>query len=400
MNIEKYLRAKIIFPLIITFSFLIFLTHLSYTKTALYSDSRFYYSYTMSWVKDHDIKLNSELLTLTGSKPLTNSKGLAVNTFWPGVSIIWIPAYWQADNFIRLVNLFGNFANNDGLGIIYQIPLAVTSILLATFGLYLIFKIMTNYFPKKTSLITIVALFSTTNLLFYTAVEPLMSHAISFFTTSFFLYYFVNHKSGKGNYFILGLLAGAAGLVRVLNSFLLIIPAIEIGKSRYKIGQKIVFSVKLLFGYLIGFLPQIYIWKLFFNRYIIGPSWGYGFNFRNPHIDYVLFNPQNGLFTLTPVLFFAILGMIFFWKRNKELAFIGLLYFALQLYLVSSWAEYTQGGSFSIRMLVNTYPLLSFGFAEVIDKFEKNFGGVKTIFVIGLLTLLNILLIIRYLLIF
>jgi len=94
------LKAKFIFTTIFIGSFLIFLAHLAYTKTALYSDSRFYYSYTMSWVKDHDIRLNNELLTLTGTSPLTNNQDLAVNTYSPGVSVFWIPAYWLANNFV------------------------------------------------------------------------------------------------------------------------------------------------------------------------------------------------------------------------------------------------------------------------------------------------------------
>jgi hypothetical protein len=404
--VKGLLKAKIIFPAIFIGSLAIFLAHLAYTKTALYSDTRFYYSYTMSWVKDHDIRLNSELLTLTGTEPLTNSQGLAVNTFWPGVSVFWIPAYWLADNFVNIVNIFGDFMDDSGLSLVYQIPLAATSIFFATFGLYLIYSILKDYFSKKISLLATITLFSTTNLLFYIAVEPLTSHAISFFTTALFVYYFTKHKNDKNYYLILGFLAGVSGLVRVLNSFLIIIPSIQIIRNRLKLNYTKATSdgLKLLLaltaGYLIGFFPQIYVWKLFFNEFILGPSWGYGFDFKNPHIIHVLFNSQNGLFTLTPIILFSIMGMILFWKRKKELAFYGLLYFLIQLFLISSWAVYTQAGSYSIRMLVNTYPLLSFGLAEIVDKYKNQFGENKTIITISFLSVLNTVLIIRYLLLY
>lgn len=299
---------------------------------------------------------------------------------------------------LTIVNIFGNFLDNSGLSLVYQIPVAATSILLATFGLYLLSQILTSYFSKRTSLLAAITLFSTTNLLFYVAVEPLTSHAISFFSAALFIYYFLRYKKGNNYYFILGLLAGVSGLVRVLNSFLVIIPAIQIlSSSKHNLTHKLKLELKLALGYLIGFLPQIYIWKLFFNKFIIGPSWGYGFDFGNPHITHVLFNSQNGLFTLTPIILFAILGMIFFWKRNKSLAFYGLLYFALHLFLVSSWAEFTQGGSYSIRMLINTYPLLAFGFAEIVERVENAIGRNKTVAVILGLSALNATLIIRYL---
>jgi len=219
--------------------------------------------------------------------------------------------------------------------------------------------------------------------------------------SSLFIYYFVSNRKRNDSYFVLGLFAGIAGLVRALNSFLILIPAIEILRlQKQSLSDKFKLGVKLTLGYLIGFLPQIYIWKLFFNKLIIGPSWGYGFNFRSPQIIHVLFNDQNGLLTLTPVVFVALAGMILFWRKNKKLAFYGFVYFILHLFLVSSWAEYTQGGSYSIRMLVNTYPLLAFGLAEIIKRYSDRLGESKTIMTIVVLSLLNAMLIINYLLIY
>jgi hypothetical protein len=398
---KRLLKARFVFPAIFIFSLSVFLAHISYTKTALYSDSRFYYSYTLSWVKDHDIKLNSELLAITGNDPSTNKKGLAVNTFSPGTSIFWVPSFWLADSFVKSVNLFGNLLDQSGLSVVYQTPPAVTSILLLTLGLYLVYRTLLDFFSVKNSLLTSISLLTTTNLLFYAAVEPLMSHAISFFISALFLFYFTKYKGRRNSYFVLGFLAGVAGLVRILNSFLILIPAIKVLRlEKRNLIDKLKLEGKLALGYLIGFFPQIYICNLFFNEFIIGPSWGYGFDFRNPHIIHVLFNTQNGLFTLTPIVFVAISGMIFFWKRNKELAFFGLSYFILHLFLVSSWAVFTQGGSYSIRMLITTYPLLAFGLAEIIKQYKGLVGENTTVITIFGLSFLNVALMTRYLLLY
>jgi hypothetical protein len=398
---KSLLKAKYVFPLIFFGSFFIFLTHLAFTKTALYSDSRFYYSYTVSWVKDHDIRINEELLKLTAEEPSVNKSGLAVNTFPPGVSILWIPSFWLADNFAKSVNLFGEYLDDSGYGINYQTEVATASILLMTLGLYLVYRMLSEYFSEKISLLSSITLFTTTNLLFYGAMEPLMTHSISFFTSALFIYYFQKHIRNKNSYLVLGFLAGIAGLVRALNSFLILIPFFELlTDTKRGLKEKVTNNLKLALGYLMGFFPQIYLWKLFFNEYIIGPSWGYGFDFKNPQIIHVLFNTQNGLLTLTPISFIAFLGTILFWKKGKKLAFYGISYFILQLYLISSWAEFTQGGSYSIRMLVNTYPLLSFGLAEILKRYQDGFGETKTILTISALSAINAFLIVRYLLIY
>lgn len=414
--ITFFFNAKCLFLLIFFASFLLFLAHISYTKTALYSDSRFYFAYTRSLVKDHDIKLTNDFLMMD-IQPFENENGLAVNTYSPGTSFFWIPLYWMVDNVVSIYKV------DDGLTLLHQISSGFTSIFLATLGLFLIYRVLSDYFPKNISLLATFLLFSTTNLLFYMGVEPLTSHAASFFTTAFFLYFFIKHKKDRYYYLTLGIIAGVCGVVRILDSFILIIPITELLIKKFRIILKLKLVLILTTGFLIGFLPQIYIWKIFFDRYMLGPSWGYPFDFKNPHILYVLFNSQNGLFLLTPIVGIAVIVLLLktlgfgilklfeilnlgFGISNKiekvppRIFFYALLYFLLHLYLISSWAVFTQGGSYSIRMMISTYPLLSFGSAYLIDYFNKKIGELKTVLGIFILSFTNIVLIIRYLLLF
>ena len=186
--------------------------------------------------------------------------------------------------------------------------------------------------------------------------------------------------------------------------------------------------MQLVIGFLVGFLPQIILWKYFYNTFWLSPYFGTGFNLLKPQVIYVLFNTQNGLFTITPIVGISFLGLFLlkrrFYTKNTLICIKNnifgdhnllrelqtrvrgvyplysylLIYFLLQLYLVSSWGAYFQGGSYSIRMLITTYPLLSFGLASSVEKFINKFGEIFTILAVFFFSLLNSLLIINYLL--
>ena len=385
MKFSRY--GKFLFPAIFVLSFLIFLAHTSYTKTALFADGRYYYVTTRSLVKDYDIDFVNEYKSLGMVEK--DYEGPAENIYPPGVSLFWIPLFWTANN----------LAGGAGFNLLYQSAVALTNIFLGTSGLYLVYVLLKEYFSEKIALLTAFFLFAATNLLFYIAVEPINSHAVSFFVSTIFIFYFLKYKKQKYYYLFLGLLGGIAGLVRTQDSLILILPVIQLIKEYYK-NPSPLFTKQLaiISGFLIGFLPQLIFWKVIFGNFWYSPYFEYRFSFLNPKILYVLFNTQNGLFALTPVVLIAFIGLFIFKKRNFQIALFGAIYFLIQLYIISAWQFYYQGGSYAIRMLITTYPLLAFGLAEIIDAGQQKFGRFKSLLVLLFLSLLNSTFILRYLL--
>lgn len=382
---------------ILIFSIVIFVAHTKVTKNAIFADGRFYFAYTRSWVIDRDMNLVNDF-ELLGIKPSLNWRGLAINTFSPGSAILWFFPYLNIDNFLKLV-----LPQRVGLEYIYQFTVGFMNIFLGIMGLYLLYLVLRKYFGNNISLFSILTLFTTTNLLFYIAVEPINSHANSFFISALIIYYlFVKIKKiSFKDAFILGILSGFAGAIRTQDILIVLVPAIFIfWKIEKKLKMQVMYSILLIAGLFIGFLPQIYLWKLFFNFFLPYPGWGYGFSFANPHIIHVLFNSQNGLLTLTPSIITALIGLFLFRKNQRWISFVGIFYFLIQLYLISSWRDYTQGGSFSIRMLITTYPFLSFGYGFIQKKFNQRIGFNYTIALIAIFFLINSLLITRYLLLY
>jgi 4-amino-4-deoxy-L-arabinose transferase-like glycosyltransferase len=282
----------------------------------------------------------------------------------------------------------------------YQLSVALTNIFLGVFGLYLIYRLLTKYFSEKVSLLTAIFLFGATNLLFYISVEPINSHAASFFISSLFVFYFLKKeaKKEKDYYLALGLLGGIAGLIRTQDLLILILPLIQIlYNSKKDFKAQLTGYLQLVIGAFIGFLPQILLWKYFFNTFWFSPYLNTGFNLLKPQVFHVLFNTQNGLFTLTPIIAVSFIGLFLIKKRLNTICFYSLIYFLIQLYLISSWKAYFQGGSYSIRMLITTYPLLSFGLAGFISRIIKRYSEKFVLTLLLLSALVNSAFIINYL---
>ena len=161
-------------------------------------------------------------------------------------------------------------------------------------------------------------------------------------------------------------------------------------------------TVKIAFGFLLAFLPQLIAWQMLYGKFWVSPylNRGYGFNFLQPHLVEVLFSARSGLIFWTPVVTIALAG--FFLKEFPKTIsrwYIALL-IVLQLYLVASWTTWWQGASYGGRMFISLLPILGLGLATAFKKLESL--GMKpfaiTLSIILPLSAINVLLIIYFLL--
>ena len=382
-KVESYLFAGIF-----VFSLLLFLAHTAYTKTAIFADGRYYYSITRSAVRDFDINFKNEF-QFFGIEMETNKYGFPENFYPPGVSFLWIPSFWLADGFTQLLQTLVIKIDNSGFGIIHQVFVSAGNIFLGVLGLYILHNLLTTYFNKKLATLATLSLFTTTNLLFYIAIEPINSHAASFFISCLFVFALLKDK----NSLLLGFLSGIAGITRTQDLLLITLPGLKYLKER-----KIINLAYLFLGLIIGFLPQLFLWRVFYDTFWKSPYLKFGFNALAPQIIHVLFNTQNGLFTITPSIAFALIGLFILRPRSPIIFLYSVFYFFIQIYIISSWSGFAQGGSFSIRMAITTYPLLAFGLAQIIEKLYQKFVSLGSYLTIFFFSFLNFALIFRYLL--
>ena len=351
--------------LIFFFYILVFFSHALILKKTVYGDGTFYYSWVRSIVIDRDINFANEYanfgVAATGNKhPI-------------GAPLFLLPWYAQAHAII----------DKTGYEFSYQLLVGFISVLAALSGLILLYRLLLQSFSKTASALSVISVAAATNLLFYGSIDPVNSHAISFFAATVFLSFLYSKNVSP---FLTGCALGFCALVRPQD-----IVFVLLAFPRY--------SKTFFLGVLLAFSPQLFAWYALYGTPWISPylTSGESFTWWSPNFFNVLFSTTNGLFLWTPITLLATLGFVF-WKDKRRVWF--LLLFVLEVAIVGSWSIWWQGASYSGRMLVSSLPILAFGLAAFFSKLAT--GGLRAkqvlLAIIGPLAIINALLIIRFLL--
>ena len=231
-------------------------------------------------------------------------------------------------------------------------------------------------------------------LTYYLLIEVSMSHAVSQFLISLFLYFCITKSWQKERRLqvLLGGILGIAALVRPQDILFIIIPVLtgwlgieensnsqlkkinfrDLFKLQYLSAITLILVVTLLMQ-----LPQliIYIWQyggLSRIPYLEeGKARGYGqsFHWFQPAIFQVLFSGYRGLFSWHPLTLFAVIGLGLLARKMTRLACILLIAVGLQVYVISAWWCWWQGASVGGRMFANCSLIFIFGLAALWDYF-------------------------------
>ncbi|MEK9143472.1 MAG: hypothetical protein AAB481_02505 [Patescibacteria group bacterium] len=349
-----------------------YLAHAFILQKTVYGDGIYYFSWIRSAIVDHDINFTNEYAHFGVS-----ARG---NKHPIGAPLFWLPWYAQAHAII----------GKSGYELSYQLPVGLISVLAAISGLILLFRLLKFHFSSSASMLAVLSIAGATNLLFYSSIDTVNSHAISFFAATVFLSFLYSKNVSP---FLTGCALGFCALVRPQDAILGILAIPRLFVIPAKAG------IQFFLGILLAFFPQLLAWYALYGTPWTSPylTGGESFTWWSPHFLNVLFSPTNGLFLWTPITILATLGFLF-WKDARRSWFLAL--FAVEVAIVGSWSIWWQGASYSGRMLVSTLPVLAFGLSALYGKLISLGLRWKSILlaIIGPLTIINILLIIRFLL--
>ncbi len=354
-----------------------FLSHAMYLKKTVYGDGVYYYAWLQSLTIDHDTDFTNDYKAL-GVHQQRTPTGMLRNVYSIGPALFWFPPYVIAHTILRGV----------GNEFPYQLIIGAVDMLYTMVGLLLLSKLLSRTYATQISLFVTAAIAFATNLYFYGAIDPVNSHAVSFFTSVVFLCLLAQEKK---QWTTIGICLGLLGLIRPQDLLfgILLIPFLN---------WRMIIPVTI--GLLLTFLPQVYLWHLFYGSWLVSPyvAEGLGFTLGHPHLLEVLFSPNNGLFFWTPILAIATIGLCRLTVKDKQ-KISWLLLIIAQWYLIASWSIWSQGGSYSGRMFISILPLFAFGLAEVFDWMGKKLVLPEYLYLVmvGPLSAINILFIIEYL---
>lgn len=375
-----------LFILLFLASSVVYAAHVYQTQSILWGDTRYYYAYTRSLVVDRNINFENEaFLNDVGYpnqptfSPLTNR---VINKFSPGAPILWIPGFLLGQGFSYVWGLLSPQKVVEGYGFITQFTVGLTAVFFSTAGLYLFYLAVQKQFGKKVALATSATLFITTQLLFYTAVDPLNSHSASFLFSSllFFLsmkWVFKSEKVFLWQVIVLGGVAGWLALIRnqdiifcvPIGLGILLKEPLQIKNYLLNILKSLVFAVSAFLPLLIQLTFTYYLFGQYNTPYAIG---GETFYWLQPDFIRILFSQQNGFFFFAPIVLFCLWGLVIALRKKEMVAAASLISFVLTAYVIASWAPEILGGPYGSRMFTSTLPWLGFGAATLLNHYWKN----------------------------
>jgi hypothetical protein len=290
--------------------------------------------------------------------------GRSVSRMTMGLAVLYSPFFLAAHG------LAGSLGYKpDGFSDPYRFALILSSVFYATLGFWLLLKLLRKYFARNAIAISLLAIGLGTNLYYYTTIEPPMSHAYSFFLFAAFIYavdLWVVKPSWGISAFI-GLIGGFIILVRPSNGIILIlfplwqVDSVSALRNRLKLFiHKSLKLVLIAFIACLVFVPQIIYWKYVTGEYFYNSYGDQGvFYFNDPAFLQGLFSYRKGWLVYTPVMTFALIGIIVLYFRHRKFFWPVAVFTLLYLYVVWSWWCWWYGGGFGQRALIESYALLS-----------------------------------------
>ena len=339
----------------------------------LQADARGYYAYLPSVFLFRTLSVDSvfghEARHLSDLQHVYDYRHVApqgtVNKYFAGTAVCEAPFFLVAHGIAT-----SDADDSKGYGRPYMLAISVAGLSFLLLGLWccdaLLMRLGIGLWPR---VVAIVSMCFGTNLFYYAAIEPGMSHVFSLGLVSLFLLLSLRQiPKGHGS-LILGLILGLITLIRPINILVLAgLPFIFIlGDERLKVPRPD-FLIRFALGVatLVLIQPLIYFLQT-------GSPWVYSYgdqtlNLLRPHLIDFLFSFKKGFLLYTPWAVLALVGLYAVFRVNVKAGWAGLIFIVGLMYVLSSWEIWWYGGSFSARPMVEYLPFLLLPFAHLVQQ--------------------------------
>lgn len=350
------------------------------------SDGYNYFAYLRSAVCDGDLDFHNEFEYIGGKDPWFRNTyqpretltGHLSNVFSVGPAILWAPFYLVAHGLVLTVSLFGGGIPADGFSRPYVLAVVFGSAFYAFLGFVLTYRLGQTLFRPVVALFSTVIIWLASFLLYYIIFEPSMSHAVSFFTVTLFIWYWQMTRPRRPltGWLALGLMAGLMMLVRWQNGIFMLFPAIEslLGyvatanrRDWRRLQGTLAGNIVFLLAAAIAFLPQLLAWKILYGAWLTIPQ-GTGFmKWDAPFMMEVWFSSRHGLFSWTPVVYPAVFGWLLLYKKDRQLAGTITVTFLFMTYANSVISDWWAGWGFGMRRFDGFLLPFALGLGALLD---------------------------------
>tara|TARA_R110002073_G_scaffold85273_10_gene203154 strand:+ start:576 stop:2852 length:2277 start_codon:yes stop_codon:yes gene_type:complete len=407
--LKKNNTSKSFTLLFFVFVCLFKLTSINYKSSSNYGvidwDNFGYYLYLPAIFIYDDLKLQNEDRIIEIQKKYDFSStfyqahkihnGNRVIQYTSGTAFIYFPAFVAG-------HIWANLSANhpaDGFSAPYQIAVLIESLLLLYLGLFFLRKFSLVFFDDTTSTIIIGIICLGTNYLQIVLDNPATPHTLLFAAYAFLLYYIqLWHTSPKFKYLISISIVSAIMILSRPNELLfLIIPLFWLGGVFPNFKTKINFFIKNPIQLITAIIPfaffggiQLFYWNHLTGEWIYDSYRNEDFKLLDPYLFEYLFSFKKGWLLYTPLMIFSLIGLIYFYFKNKKLSIPFIVFTILTIWVLASWDCWWYADSYSQRSIIQSYPIfvLPLGYFILSIRESKIFIRYS---VIGLMSFLFIL---------
>jgi len=302
--------------------------------------------------------------------------GNQVMRYTGGQAIMYTPAFFIAHIWAKISGY-----PVDGFSYPYQFCLNWWSTLVAIAGIWIMRLNLLKHYGEVAVGITLLIIPFATNFISYATWSSPMTHCYLF--TLYSLLIFFNQKFYQSQTIkwsvLIGLICGLITLTRFTDGICLLIPflwGLHINKNVLnsvlnRVNNKHYYIMLLLFVAIVSI--QLLYWKKVTGEWYFHVYWGEYLDFTNIYFFKGLFSYERGWLTYSPIMWLAILGVIYLWIKQSEFALSVTLFVAINISIVLSWNNWNYGGGYGHRAMIQSYAILCFPLAAMIQLLLKKF---------------------------
>jgi hypothetical protein len=385
---------------------LLFLLSLPLINPYVHGDGVGYYAYARAPLIQHNLRFEEDWRRANEyfAKARTQSDGrlqqseysatgYVTNIFTVGPAILWSPFLLLAHGTVLAVDHFGGAIPADGFSFPYRMAMAVGTAVYGFLGLFFSFLLASKYVGERWAFLATVGIWFATSLPVYMYFNPSWSHAHSAFVVALFLWYWDRTRPERslGQWLLLGLIAGLMLDTYFPNGVFLLIPLVESVRSYFRsLRSGDVRPLRNLFGKNVLFLVALIaaISPTLITRSIIfGSPFRFGaygelpWNWSAPFWRLVLFSSDHGLLVWTPVVAFALIGLLLADGNTRETALYCGMGALAYYYVIASYPYWDGFSSFGNRFFISLTPVFVFGLAILLSRAAERIREPRVSFV-------------------
>jgi hypothetical protein len=307
------------------------------------------------------------------------STGHLENHFTVGPAMLWAPFLICAHIAVLAARAFGASVAADGFSLPYVLAMALGTLLCGFLALLLSYRAACRFVGERWALLAAIAIWWASSLPVYMYFNPSWSHAHSAFVVALFFWYWLRTRESRtrAQWIVLALIAGLALNVYYPNVLVLAVLVPEAFRS-YRSARKGapgVRSSQLFWCHLLFCaITLLCLLPTFLTKYVIYGSpletgyisvayWGW----RSPWFLALLFSANHGLFSWTPILMLAVLGLFLFARKFPEVGVSVLCGLFAFYYFMASYPDWPGISSYGNRFFVSLTVFFVLGLATLFE---------------------------------